>query len=283
MGTSNANSGPRNNTPLVPSWVDGDGAPPSPPPQSAPVGVPPSAPPARPLPPEPLAPHRFTAPRSNLTRFALSGGTDRTSLARAVSQYVSSASGGAQRAAQRMGASRFTGSQLLGFLVDARQQGPVAALRTLNLETLAGRPAGEVFSALIDHLCPEGGSIDEGIAREAFIEMTVDLEKEGVEDFDKLTPEQMQTVFELYVTHAIEGRICNDIGRNIVTLPADSRAAAKVEKELRDFIQRGVSDALYQAQEELRALTRSRVGGFVERIYESAFVLLQALGEEESE
>lgn len=287
MGTSSSNGGPGNNTPLVPSWADG-GIPtpspsPQPPPEGPPDGAAPQAPPDRPTPPAPPEPYRFAQPRANLTRFARSGGTDRPSLGRAVSQYVSRATGGARSAAQRMGASRSTGSQLLRLLVDARQQGAVAALRTLNLEALAGRPVAEVLSALLDQLCPDGGSVDEGIAREALVETIVDLEEAGIDDFDKLTPDQMQTVFELYVTHAIEGRISNDIGMNIVTLPADPRAAAKVEAELRDFIQRGVSDALHHAREELDALTPPRVAGFVDRIYESAFSLLKALGDAESE
>ena len=56
------------------------------------------------LPPiPPAAPaDRFTAARGNFSRFAGSGGTDRASLGRAVSSYVSSASGGSRTAAQRM-------------------------------------------------------------------------------------------------------------------------------------------------------------------------------------
>lgn len=281
MGTSSSNGGPGNGTPLVPTWVDGGGAGPQPPLQM-PQDAPPAPPPER-LPPEsPPDPYRFTAPRTNLTRFARSGGTDRASLGRAMSQYVSGASGGAQRAAQRMGRSRVAGAGLLGFLIDAGQRGPAAALATLNLEQLAGRPAGEVFAALVDQLCPEGGSIDEGIARDAFIEMIVDLEKEGIQDFDELTADQMQTVFELYVAHAIEGRICNDIGMNVVALPADSKQAAKVEAELRHFIQRAVSDAVHRLQAELKALTAARVRDFVDQIYESAFALLQAHGDAEA-
>src|SRR5205823_6592390 len=126
-----------------------------------PDGAAPPAPPDRPPPSAPPEPSRFAQPRGNLTRFARSGGTHRPSLGRAVSQYVSRATGGARRAAQRMGASRSTGSQLLRLLVDVRQQGAAAALRPLNLEALAGRPAAEVLSALLDHLCPDGGSIDE--------------------------------------------------------------------------------------------------------------------------
>jgi hypothetical protein len=60
----------------------------------------------------------------------------------------------------------------------------------------------------------------------------------------------MQTVFELYATHAIEARICNDIGTKAVTMPADAQTAHRVEQQLRDFIRGGVSDALAREREK---------------------------------
>ena len=113
-----------------------------------------------------------------------------------------------------MGSSRGVGAGLVRFLNDASANGVREALRTLNLESLAGRPIEEVFAGLADYICPEGGSIDEGIARDAFVETIADLAGAGITDIDALTPGQIQTVFELYATHAIEARICNDIGTN---------------------------------------------------------------------
>lgn len=287
MGTSNSNSGPGGNNPLIPSWLSGDGGdgpapPPDGPPPDGPPPVPPS-PPDRPSPAPPPEPKRFQAPRTNLSRFASSGGSDRASLGRAISQYVSNASGGAGKAAQRMGASRRTGANLLGFLSDARARGAREALRALDLERLAGRPIEEIFSGLADYICPEGGSIDEGIAREAFIETIVDLSQSGITNLDALTVDQMQTVFELYATHAIEARICNDIGMKVITLPANVRDVERVQTQLRDLIRRGVSDALTTMRGTIESLTPERVLGFVDEVYESAFSILQGLGDAEAE
>ncbi|HVX90767.1 MAG TPA: Qat anti-phage system associated protein QatB [Candidatus Paceibacterota bacterium] len=194
MGTSSANSGPDGRTPLIPTWLNsGDGAPLSAADDTSPNGqapdggspVPP-APTYRPPPPAPPYPGRFQNPRANLSRFARSDGSDRRSLGRAVSQYVSSASGGARNAARRMGASTKTASGLLGFLVDAQERGAREALRALNLERLAGSPIEEIFLGLADYVCPDGGSIDEGIAREAFIETIVDLSELGISNLDAL-------------------------------------------------------------------------------------------------
>src|SRR5579859_166272 len=179
MGTSSSSSGPRGGTPLVPSWLPGGAGPPNGrSPLQGPDGGPgtaptlgavplPSAIPAggapRPLPPPPPIPDRFRAPRANFSRFASSGGRDRASLGRAVAGYVSTASGGARQAARRMGSSRRAGAGLLGFLSQAQVRGVTEALRSVHLEAFAGRPIEEIFLALIDIFCPDGGTIDEGV------------------------------------------------------------------------------------------------------------------------
>lgn len=280
MGTSNSNGGAGGGTPLIPSWLggDGDGLLPD---GNDPGGNPPGPmpPPLPPIPP-PAAADRFTSTRSNFSRFARSGGSDRSSLGRAVSKYVSTAAGGSRTAAQRMGASRAAGSRLLGFLSDAATRSPREALRALNLESLAGRPIEEVFLGLADYVCPDGGTIDEGIVREAFIETVAELAENGITNFDSLSAEQMQTIFELYATHAIEARLCNDIGTKAITLPADPAAAGLVQEQLFDFIRRGVADALTSARSAMQALTSDRVLGFVTQVYEQAFSIMQIMGEE---
>lgn len=286
MGTSNSYGGPGGGTPLVPDWLNdvGDQAGPDgdAPPDDAALPQTPALLPNQPLPQLPDASDRFAIPRGNFTRFAGSGGSDRASLGRAVSQYVSRSAGGPRRAAQRMGSSRHAGAQLLGFLSDAQARGAREALRSLDLERLAGRPIEEIFLGLTDYICPVGGSIDEGIAREAFVETIADIASSGVTDLNALTIDQMQTVFELYATHAIEARICNDIGMKIITLPADVRAAERVQAQFRDFVRRGVSDALSMSRAALQSLTPDRVLSFVTGIYESAFEVLRALGDAEA-
>ena len=296
MGTSSAFGGQGGRTPLVPSWLGDDGAPPAAPDGAPPDGAPPDgvpadgvppatppAPPARPPIPPIADPTRFSAARNNFSRFAGSGGSDRKSLGRAVSHYVGSSSGGARTAAARMGSARGAGSRLVSFLSDAVARGATEALRSLNLGALAGRPIEEIFLGLADYVCPDGGSIDEGIAREAFIETITDLAGAGITDLDGLTADQMQTVFELYATNAIEARLCNDIGAKTITLPSDSREAARVQAQLNDFIRRGVADALTTARAAMDALTPDRVLQFVGRIYEQAFGILQIMGDAEAE
>ncbi|OIQ97592.1 hypothetical protein GALL_203510 [mine drainage metagenome] len=171
---------------------------------------------------------------------------------------------------------------MLGFLADAQVRGVREALRTLDLEALAGRPIAEIFIGLADYICPGAGTVDEGIAREAYVETIIELTTEGLTDLSTFTPDQMQTVFELYATHAIEARICNDIGTKAVMMPADAQAAHRVEAQLRDFIRGGVSDSLTAARATTPNLAPEHIQSFVDTVYESAFAILQSLGEAEA-
>jgi hypothetical protein len=303
VGTSTPYGGPGGRNPLIPNWLpSGDGETPPPAPSdgsgngegdgsaadgtgASPAPGPPAPRPPRPpaVPPPPSVPSGLSSARGNFTRFARSGGNDRSSFGRAVSGYVRNAAGGARQAAQRMGSSRAAGARLLNFLSDAQTRGTREALRALNLEQLAGRPIEEIFLGLADYICPEVGTVDEGISRDAFIETIADLAEQGIVDLDGLTSDQIQTVFELFATHAIEARLCNDIGSKLITLPANAAAAASIQAQLRDFIARGVSDALTAARAALDALTPSRALVFVDGVYQAAFEILQTMGEREAE
>jgi hypothetical protein len=287
MGTSSAYGGPGGNTPLIPSWLDADGS-------GLDSGDNPDAPGA-PADQQDLATidnhfnpdalsnsNRYQTARSNFTRFVNSGGRSRSSLGRALSGYVSRSAGGARTAARRMGSSRRAGAALFGFLTDVSERGAAAALRALSLPELVGRPIEAVFLGLADYVCPEGGSIDQGIARDAFIETIAELAHLGITDLDGLTADQLQTVFEHYVTHTIEARIYNDIGVTGVSLPPDVQSVQQIEAQLHDFILRAVSDGLASTRETFPGLTQEHVVDFVGQVYEASFNILRALGEAEA-
>jgi hypothetical protein len=293
MGTASPYGGSAPRNPLMPSWLTDPppapaGEPDAAPDGDAPEGYPdaPAAGPARPAPgiPAPAVTGTiadFGGARGNITRFARSGGHDRRALGRAISSYVRGAGGGAS-ATRRMGSSRSAGAGLAGFLADAANRGIPEALRTLNLPALAGQPAAEIFGALIDVFCPEGGTIDEAIARDAFVEMIVDLAELGIVAITDLAPERMPEVFECFAAHAIEARLENDIALNAVSMPPNTAAAQRVQDVLREFVRRAVHDIMGRA-EDLRTLTQQRISGWVDLVYAQAFELLRVYAEAESQ
>jgi hypothetical protein len=178
-----------------------------------------------------------------------------------------------------MGASRASGSRLLTVLRDVQQAGAVAALRSLNLESLAGQPAADVFLAMMNFVCPPGGSLDEAIAREAMADAICDLSEAGLGNFDTLTPEQLNEFFLDFIARSIEGRVINDIGARGITLPADARAAENVASQLHDFVSGTTKGELLDKLDGLTSLNDSRVSALVNNIYEAAFELVAVASE----
>jgi hypothetical protein len=288
MGTAGTYGGSAPGKSLLPTWLDGVEEPvpavpdpgvlpdPAENPNGEPVSVPASAPVFVPA----GLPVEFGKARANFTSFARSGGHDRRALGRATSSFVRAAGGGS-RAAQHMGASRKAGAALAGFLADVGRHGIVEALRTLNLVELAGRPPAAIFAALVDVFCPDGGTIDEAIAREAFVEMIIDLSEIGITDVADLGPDRMPEIFELFIAHAIEARIENDIAMKAIILPINTEAAQRVQDILCEFIRRAVHDVVTQAA-DFRRLAEDRIKGWVDSVYAHAFELLRVLGDNES-
>lgn len=281
MGTSKAFGGPR--TGLVPSWVDD----PAPGGQLPPAGTagPGTSAPGSPPAPAPVAPGRpdasgaggFGAARGAFSRFARTG--DRSALGRSLSRHVRDGNGGARRAARRMGASRVAGGRLLGVLRDVQRYGPAEALRRLDLPGFAGRPAADVFPALLEFVCPPGGALDEAIARQAMLQAVGELADAGLGSFDGLTADQLQEFFLGFIGHSIEGRVMADIGQRGMTLPDDVAAVESAQEQLHDFVAGCVRGALLGRLDGLAGLSDRDAERVVGEIYEAAFDLIAAAAE----
>lgn len=288
MGTSGSFGGSK--TGLVPSWVDDPPAAPA----AAPTGgasepeaasgdgvdgddantpISPSAyPPLQPPPPT----SGLGAARGNITRGARS--SDSRAIRRGAGRYVA-ASGGGHRAARRMSSSRATAGGIAGLAHAFAALGPVEALRSFKLESLAGSPATDVFVALTDALCPPGGTIDEAIARDAMLETVAALAAEGVGNFDELTSDDLQEFFIGVVSRSIEGKILNEVGTNSIRLPPDLAAVERAQRMLHDFVDGCVRDRFAELGSSLAEISGEEIDEFVNDLYAATFDLMQTLGE----
>lgn len=275
MGTSKQNEGPRIS--LVPSWADD----PAPAAAAAAVAAPTAtlAPPvtAAPGAPDVLGSGVFEGARRAFTDFAKSG--SRSALERAAGRYVREGTGGARRATRRMGAARPTGGRVLGFLADVARNGAAAALSTFNLQGLAAQPAATVMTALVDFLCPAGGSIEEGIARSGMLQAIDDMAQAGLTSFNTLTPAQLVEFFVSYITRTIETKMFNDIGARGISLPEDVQAVNDLQDLLHSFVSGQVRDAVVDTVGDVTGLDPAAMGATVDRVYEAAFDVLEALVE----
>lgn len=285
MGTSKGYGGAR--TGLVPSWVDDPApgvAPAAPPPAPTPgtpnpVAPGQPAPAAPPLPPQPdtSGAGAFGGARGAFSRFAGTG--SRTALGGALSNYVRTGIGGARRAARRMGASRAAGARLLGVVRDVQRLGPAETLRRLDLAGLAGRPAADVFLAMLEFVCPPGGAVDEAIARQAMLETIGNLAESGAGSFDTMTLDQHQEFFLDFTVRSIEGRVIADLGGRGITLPDDVAAVESAQQQLHDFVAGCTRGELAGRLDGVDRLADRDIERVVNEIYEAAFGLVAAAGE----
>ena len=289
MGTSGSFGGSK--TGLVPSWVDDPPSAPAAAPTDgtsvpgdssgnegsdgdyANIPVSPTAyPPLRPPPPN----SGLGVARGNITRGARN--SDSRAIRRGAGRYVA-ASGGSRSAVRRMSSSRTVASGIAGLARTFATQGSAAALRSLNLEWLAGAPAVDVFVALTDALCPPGGTIDEAIARDAMLETVAAMAAEGIGNFDELSANDLQEFFIGVVSRSIEGKILNEVGTNSIRLPPDLAAVERAQRMLHDFVDGCVRDRFAESGSSLAEITGEQIDGFVADLYAATFDLMQTLGE----
>lgn len=282
MGTSGPSRGPNSNTPLVPTWLDepdagamsgaeydSSGGTEAPEDQGEQNNTFPR-PEIEPAP----QPARFRRGRKNFSSFARSGGNNRGALRRAVRDYVRSGTGGSGRAMRRMGASRVAAGRMLSVFREFQRDGIHETLRRHNLENLVGRPAVEVFLGLTDVICRDGGSIDEGIARDAWLETIVDLDQLGIENLEELSSEQLVEVFLTFAAHAIETRLFQDIGTNGFRMATDLPTIEAVEAQLHDYIRRAMRDAFSYDLTDLPNLPGQYISNIVDETYQNAWDIL---------
>lgn len=281
MGTSKPFGGAGNRTPLVPSWltpsdggtaggavatdVVGDV-------DSGTNGVVDQRPAVEVRP----AGSEFTQARTNFSRFVRSGGSDRRALGRAMRAYVGRATGGSRNAAARMGSSISTAGSFYNVLSDIRTQGLEQVLRGVSREELAGRPAPEILAALSDLICGPGGSVDEGIARDAFFETVIEFAELGITDLNALTVDQVDELMARFMCNSVEMRLIADIGTRLVSLPSSEGQVDSIRDQLRDFIREAVAVKLQAEVKRLGRYAKDSVSTAIRSIYESAWSILES-------
>lgn len=291
MGTSGSSSGSGSDTPLVPSWLDGPET------EPLPGGDGPGTPDEgaddqgevpsdqdgnqRPVIPPAAQPERFRSARTNFSRFAKSGGSDGRALRRAVRDYVRSGTGGGGNAVRRMGPSRVAASNALGVFRGFQRDGVRETLRHLDLESLSGGGVQDIFIGLTEIICRDGGSVDEAIARDAWLETIATLDQFAIDDLDTLSVDQVREVFLSFIAHTVEARLYQEIGVNGFKFAEDLDDIASFDEQFRGYIERSVRDSFTGDLTSVSQMSDQAIREIVDKTYHDAWDLLQLLGDRE--
>ena len=254
MGTSSQNPGSRSDTPFVPAFQDEE--------NEAPI-------------PSQTRLQRFREARASYSRFASSGGTDRQSMQRAVRTYVRSSVGGTGNAVRRMGPSLRAANRALVVLRRFLQEGEAETLVQLRLENLVGKNVSEIFTGLTEFVCRDGGSIDDAIARDAWLETIAELDSLAVDNLDGFSEDQICEVFLMFVGHTIKTRLYQDIGINGLKFAAGIDEIDRIDQQFKEYILRSVRDSFTGDISKLSSMTDEDVAEVVEGTYTEAWHILQ--------
>ena len=250
MGTSAASNGPGRGVPLDPPWLDdlepGGHFPreeenadnkaveerPAEFPQIQPVA--PSA--------------RFSSARRNIGDYVRSGSKD--SLRRGLGHYSKKGMGGASSLSRRMRFSAQVGVNLFGMLDSLRKHPDFELGKTLSALREQGADAAQCIHAVIEQVCPRGGSLDEISARDSVTTVLSEyLDKHPNMDIEHLSDDQIWELTGSYLGYEVFNRILMDIGQ--IFEKSDISIADKISKynDMRDFIQSEVSVQLNAIRE----------------------------------
>ena len=152
-------------------------------------------------------------------------------------------------------------------------------LRRLNLGGLVGRSAADIFLGLTDVICPDGGAIDEGMARDAWLETVADIEMLDAVDSANLSDTEVREIFLAFVSHSIEVRLFQDIGVNGFKVAPNLGAIEAFEAQFRSYIRLSVRDSFSADLTSLGTVSDGEIRAVVDRTYEEAWELLALLGD----
>ena len=285
MGTSSSFKGPKNKTPLLPSWAP-------PPPnieskesnQTEAGGDSDRQPDAVPIPgiplPEtvPLVSGSWRTAKGQMTRYVKTG--DRTALRKAGQAYVKALGG--KSGASRSAISGHAGlASFGGFLGNVVRNGINTTLTKYNLSQFIGHTAEETLAAIIDQIAPSGATNEEAITRKAMLETMeylysiMDLENQGISALDAMPEDKIRDCMIYCVSAYIYERWLNQLSLAIEEKTISESEAVYLEKDVKDYVFEMVKTDLSSIDVLNRDFNEEESKNIIENIFETAYSTLK--------
>ena len=293
MGTSSMYGGPNRSPFLPPDFNDGDGNSDNPNPQDKPEQQPDGNKPAENNPSEnpnenesPLQESSSNNPqytswrpaKNSMSKYA-SGKGGSNGKRNAVSNYVKS-HGGSQNAAKSAKSAIRTTISIGDFFGGVKQKGITQVLKDFNIP-IEGRKPKEILNDIVNVLAPTPDLNDDSVARKALVNtMSIiyekfDDEKKDISLLDSLDSDISKILITKYIETFIYERLIHDVGSGIEKKAENSNAAAKVEKELKEYIETKVSTTLKDKPLSIINSETKNVNVLVEGLYQQCYKVLE--------
>jgi len=130
-------------------------------------------------------------------------------------------------------------------------------------------------------MCPDGGRIDEGIAREAFQNAIVDLAAQDLPAIEELTTDQWNALLIDFLVRSIELRVIADIGQRSLDVPESTARLLEAEAVMRNVIYATVREAVADILGRLNSISESQLQATTDQAYERAWGAFEAYATDE--
>ena len=155
---------------------------------------------------------RFGSARRSMGEYARSGSRD--SVRRSLGHYSKTGMGGAQNVARRMRISTKTASNLFNTFRSLRDDNTFSLGREISELKNREADASEIIDAIVSHVCPKGGSVDEVACRDSGASALSEfMDRNPDADFGNLSDDQIWSLTAIYLGNETYNRIQMDIGQ----------------------------------------------------------------------
>jgi len=216
--------------------------------------------------------------KTSMSKYA-SGNGGSNGKRKAVSDYVKG-HGGSGNAAKSAKSAIKTTINIGDFFGNISKKGITQVLQE-NSIPIEGRKPKDILNDIVNLLAPTPDSNDDSVARKALINtMSIiyekfDDEKKDITLLDSIDLKITELLIEKYIETFIYERLIHDVGSRIERNAESSAAAARIEKELKEYIESKVSTTLKNKPLSLVNFNTERVNVLVEGLYQQCYKVLE--------
>ena len=220
----------------------------------------------------------WTRAKTSMSKYA-SGHGGKNGKKKALSDYVKGR-GGSHNAAKSAKSAIRTTINIGDFFGGVSKKGISQVLKEHQIPT-EGRKPKEILNDVINILAPTPDLNDDSVARKALINtMSIiyeifDDEKQDITLLDSIDPDISKKLVIKYIETFIYERLIHDVGSRIEIKAENSAAAAKIEKELKEYIETKVSTTLKDMPLSIINSETKNVHVLVEELYQQCYKVLE--------
>ena len=216
--------------------------------------------------------------KNSMSKYA-SGKGGRNGKKNAVSNYVKGY-GGSHNAAKSAKSAIRTTINIGDFFKGVSQKGITQVLQERQIP-IEDRKPKEILNDIVNILAPTPNLNDDSVARKALVNtMSIVYEKFDDENkditlLDSFDSDITKMLITKYIETFIYERLIHDVGSRIEKKAENSNSAAKIEKELKDYIESKVSTTLKDKPLSIISSDTKNVYMLVEGLYQKCYKVLE--------